>query len=216
MAAVTSFFRRPEGAGWLILSGGHVGDEQVARVLGVMGVAGPALALVPFPNDADQGKSQLLAFTDPSGLSGTVGVLEPRDGGGLPPLEALDEAALIVLVDCGPAEFLREALEDSGASDRLLGALRGGCVVVAQGVAAEVLGQFMGSEKLSPGLGWLPGAVIQSHYLPGRPCPALSGRSHLYRLGLMEESVMALGPEGTVELWGGPSPVVTFGTSWLK
>ncbi|MGA2111919.1 MAG: hypothetical protein ABSG98_07190 [Anaerolineales bacterium] len=193
-----------------------MGDEQAARVLGVMGVAGPVVVVVPSQQEAEQGRSELGVFTDLSGSPGIVVFLQPGREENSPLLAALEEAALIVMADCGPAESLREALEESEASDMLLEALRSGCVILAEGAAAEVLGQFTGSEELVPGLGWLPGAVVQAHHLPDRPCPALSRRSHLYRLGLVEESVLALGPGGAVELWGGPSPVVTFGTGWLK
>ncbi len=216
MAAATSFFRRPQGAGWLILSGGRVGDEQAARVLGVMDVAGPVVVVVLSAGEVEQGTSELAIFTDPSGLPGSVGVLDPAGGGNPSVLEVLAEAALIIIADCGPDESLRQALEESGASDVLLEALRSGAVILAEGAAAEVLGQFTGSEEPAPGLGWLPGAVIQTHYLPDRPGPRLPQRSHLYRLGLGEGAVLALGPGGSVEVWGQPSPVVTLGTGWLR
>ena len=193
-----------------------MGDEQAARVLGVMDVAGPVVLVVLSPGEVEQGASELAVFTDPSGLPGSVVVLDPPGGGNPSLLEVLGEAALIVIADCGPDESLRQALEESGASDVLLEALRSGSVIIAEGAAAEVLGQSTGGEEPAPGLGWLPGAVVRTHYLPDRPCPALPQRSHLYRLGLGEGAALALGPGGSVEVWGQPSPVVALGTGWLK
>lgn len=216
MTAVTSFFRRPEGTGWLILSGGALGDEQVARVLGTMAVAGPVVVVVPSESEKAKGESELTAFLDASGLPGSVVFLRTPGEESDRLLLVLGEAAVIVVADCGTAESLLLALEESQASDVLLEALRNGSAILAEGAAAEALGEFIGNRELIPGLGWLPGAVIQAHHTPDRACPGLSHRSHLYRLGLAEGTALALGPQGSVELWGQPSPVVTFGTGWLR
>ena len=94
-------------------------------------------------------------------------------------------------------------------------------VVMGLGAPAAGFGEavFPGSVgQPGPGLQWLPDAVI----LPGTattPDAAdlhewLRGGARRFALRLPPESMLAFGPQGEVEVWGGPQPGLTLGPGW--
>ena len=72
---------------------------------------------------------------------------------------------------CSPilpdAETYVRGIGQTDANDFLLAALDAGVVIVAEGAAAESLGQQIAAvdgQSGAPGLGWIPGAIIQTHF----------------------------------------------------
>jgi hypothetical protein len=69
-------------------------------------------------------------------------------------------------------------------------------------------------------LGWLGAALV----VPGQDTPAelASVRQHLtanpkaYALGLSEYTLVALGPEGEIEVWGASKPTIILGQGWRE
>ncbi len=144
--------------------------------------------------------------------------------------EEISEATLILLPDGATANLYVEALGETDAGEFLLSALDDGAVIVAAGSAAEAMGELIaepdgdrlpdlrggddGHRAGTPALGWIPSAIIQSHFSVGIPIPASLKRKDLFRLGLPDGVSLALGPGDEREIWGEEKPVITFRGWW--
>jgi hypothetical protein len=210
----------------LVLSGGSPIDVHVERALALVEHAGTAVAVVPtaeFLGPAEEALDPWIAFTGWNGKAVDCGSPEIVE-------DSVFEATLILLPDCGEARGYVEALNETDAGEFLLAALDGGAVIVAAGSAAEALGELIadpgavlipdsfgrdsGNRSGRPALGWVPNAIIQSHFAAGTPVPAALQRKDLFRIGLPEGVSIALGPEDEREIWGEEKPVITFRGWW--
>lgn len=138
---------------------------------------------------------------------------------------ALRIAALpAVYLGGGVADHLLDAIAGSPAAEALEGLWRGGGVVAAIAAAAQACGvavRSIAGGELIPGLGWLPGAVIETNFDPGhdrRLRKLLTAPGVRLGLGIPSGSAVLLGPAGAIEvvgtafLLGGPeADLVTLG-----
>lgn len=207
MSLPARVFLRVRAPGWLVLVGSLPGLEGAPIWM-----------------------ERLLAHTD---LSRPVNWLQ-SDLYGLEPAEFLNalEDILDRSIEPTPVEDL--GWENSGllfvsvppdtpeVQDRILECLRGGGTLTAIGGAAAALGEMQASAagQVTAGLGWMPSSVILTPSGPGVRDPAvldwLRGPERRYALRFSEGSVLALGPEGEVEVWSEPPPAVTLGPSWTR
>jgi len=225
-SVLSQLFRRPPGTGWLILCGGSTTDDHVLRALALVERAGTAIAVVPAPEFlgmAEEALDPWIASTGWSGKAVDCGSPEVVE-------EEVAEAALVLLPDGVVANLYVEALGQTDAGEFLLSALDEGALIVAAGSAAEAMGELIAEssagrfQDLQGGdgdhragytaLGWIPGAIIQSHFTAGAPIPASLKRKDLFRLGLPEGASLALGPGEEREIWGEEKPVITFRGWW--
>ena len=225
-SVLSQLFRRPPGSGWLILSGGLPTDDHVQRALALVEHAGTAIALVPtaeFLGPAEEALDPWIALTGWGGKAVDCGSPDAVE-------EEVSEAALVLLPDGAAANLFVEALGQTDAGEFLLSALDEGAVIVAAGSAAEAMGELIaesnpdhlpdlhggndGHRAGSPALGWIPGAIIQSHFTAGIPIPASLKRKDLFRIGLPDGVSLALGPGDEREIWGEEKPVITFRGWW--
>lgn len=108
----------------------------------------------------------------------------------------------------GVADHLIDALEGTPCLEALRAKLEQGGTVAAIAGAAQSLGQVARSlfgGKLVPGLGWLPGGVIEPNFEPkaSRRLRRLLGHSDAqWGIGIAAGSALLLGPEGEVETVG--------------
>jgi hypothetical protein len=227
MASVLSqLLRRPPGFGWLILSGSPPTDDHIHKTLALIEHAGNAVAVVPAPGFLPPAEEALEPWLVISGWNGKVvdcGFPEIME-------EAVSEAALILLPDLATPDMFVEAFGQIDASQFLLAALDDGVVIVAAGPAAEAMGEVLagsssnnipGSERENIGdrfgrsaLGWIPGAIIQSHFSENTPPPGSFKRKDMFRIGLPEGVSIALGPGDEREIWGEKKPTITFRDWW--
>ncbi len=113
-----------------------------------------------------------------------------------------------------------ERLAAADASSRLLACLRSGGALAAFGGSAAAFGEVFVTETggLTPGLGWLPASILLPEPAPAADDATLRAwlRSPEKRIALRlpRSSVLALGPEGEVEVWGGAQPALTLGPAW--
>jgi hypothetical protein len=227
MASVLSqLLRRPPGSGWIVLSGGSPIDEHVERALALVEHAGTAVAVVPTAEYlplAEEALDPWVAFTGWNAKAVNCGFPDIVE-------DAVSEATLILLPDCGEAQEYVAVLNETDAGEFLLAALDEGAVIVAAGPAAEAVGELIadpgavlipdplggdgGNRSGRPALGWIPNAIIQSHFVAGTPVPAVLQHKDLFRIGLPEGASIALGPEDKREIWGAEKPVITFRGWW--
>lgn len=217
-SVLSKLFRRPPGSGWLVLSGGSIPEDLIQRALALVDKAGSVVAVVPAPEHLPDAENALQAWTDISGWSGRVVDCETSDV-----LEdALSEAALVILPDLADPETYSRALGQTDACEFLLAALDAGVVIVADGPAAEAMGDQLfaaGDDSTAssvgrPALRWLPGAVIQTHFSENQAPPITFKRKELFRIGLPEGVAIAMGPEEEREIWGSGKPTITFREWW--
>jgi hypothetical protein len=214
---LSKILRRPPGKGWLVLTGANPREEQILRILALVQHAGSVLALTPRVMDVASAEIALGDWLEPSGWLGRArafGALDSLSADAL--YEEVEESALIVFPDIGDAASIAEALALTDLPETILAAMDDGVVCVACGVAAEVLGEWLvlPDGQAVPGLGWIPSSVLQAHFESQTPCPILTKRPGLFRLGLPGGAALALGPEQERELWGEEKPTLTFGIGW--
>jgi cyanophycinase-like exopeptidase len=122
---------------------------------------------------------------------------------------ALRVAALpAVYLGGGVADHLLDAVAGSPVAEALEQRWREGGVVAAMAAAAQACGAVVRSiagGELLPGLGWLPGAAIETNFDPGhdrRLRRLLAAPGVRLGLGLPAGSAVLLGPRGAVEVVG--------------
>ncbi len=108
----------------------------------------------------------------------------------------------------GVADHLIEALAGTPALEALRAKLAAGGLVVAIAAAAQACGVEVRSVfggRMIPGLGLLPGAVVETNFDPGhdrRLRKLLEGTEAKFGLGIPAEGAILLGAEGTFEAVG--------------
>jgi hypothetical protein len=215
-SVLSTLFRRPPGSGWLVTSGGCITDDLIARALALVEHAGNVVVVVPSPAHLSAAETALESWADISGWDGCV--VDCESSGAIE--DALSEAALAVLPDLADPETYSRALGQTDACEFLLAALDAGVVIVADGPAAEALGDRIavaeGSPAGKPALRWIPGAIIQTHF-SGQPIsPAALKRKDLFRIGLPEGVAIASGPAEEREIWGDGKPTITLNEWWTS
>jgi len=137
----------------------------------------------------------------------TLPIYRPRDARRAKNLERIAECAAVYLGG-GVADHLLDALADSPAAEALAAKLAAGGVVVAIAAAAQALGTAARSIRPGetiPGLGWLPGGVVEPNFDPEhdrRLRRLLQAPGATWGLGLAAGSCLLLGPEREAELVG--------------
>jgi hypothetical protein len=207
---------RPPGSGWLVISGGSLPDAQMLRVLELTDRAGTIVAVVPRSEALPQAEEWLSTWLDLSGRPGRP--IDCDAGNSLE--ETIAEASLILLPDLFPPQVVAQSIGQSDAVEYLLEAIDDGALILAEGDAAEALGEVVEGRKDSgeadptSGLNWIPSTLIQAHFAPSRSPDLLLMRTQLMRIGLPDGTAIALGPEGDREIWGETQPILTFGSRW--
>lgn len=127
----------------------------------------------------------------------------------------------LFLLSGDDAEGWIEALTLSNLGAALKDALMDGALIFAVDAAASALGSWamvVGKDEPQRGANWLPGAMILPRLLD--PAESETVRSWLrvhervYALGLAGGGIVAFGPDGEFQLWGGDNPTVLLGSGW--
>lgn len=215
--------RRLPGGGWLALVGG--GEFTFEETLDADAAwlekvppeeeAGPIGFLPAASGSVDYGE-HFAAYLDEvfERRVVTLPIYRSRDARRGKNLERI-EACAAVYLGGGVADHLLDALADSPAAEALVAKLAAGGVVVAIAAAAQAVGVAARSIRPGetiPGLGWLPGGVVEPNFDPEHSSTERRLRRLLrapgatWGLGLAAGSCLLLGPpdpEGrAVELVG--------------
>lgn len=204
---------RPAGGGWLALIGGgefsfgetYEADEAwLAKVPldGAVGFLPTASGSIDYGHHfADYLEGEFHRLCE------IVPVYRGRDARRGKNLERI-AAAAAVYVGGGVADDLLDTLADSPAVEALLDKLRSGGTVVAIAAATQALGRWVRSldpRRHLPGLGWLPGGVVEPNFAPDhdrRLRQLLAQPGARWGLGLPAGSALLLGPGGEHEIVG--------------
>ncbi|HET7010604.1 MAG TPA: hypothetical protein VFI11_07505 [Anaerolineales bacterium] len=203
-----SVLRRVGGAGWLVL-GGSVprmtgGSTWMDELLSRIDLGRPAAWLATAPN----AEAPVQFLEDLQGLIGAPVDRLPAAGIGW------ETCSVVILTTPASLSALRSI------EARLRACLEAEGVVVALGAPAAAFGEAHLGETGPPvdGLGWLQGAIVLLDPQPAsedeRLRDWLVSTEKRYALRLPEASILGLGPEGEVEVWGMARPGVTLGSAW--
>ncbi len=204
--------RRLPGEGWLALVGG--GEFTFEETLDADAAwlertpPGPVGFLPAASGSVDYGR-HFTAYMEEvfERRVVTLPIYRARDGRRGKNLERIEECAAVYLGG-GVADHLLDAVADSPAAEALLAKLASGGVVVAIAAAAQALGVAARSIRPGetiPGLGWLPGGVVEPNFDPGhdrRLRRLLQAPGATWGLGLAAGTCLLLGPERAVERVG--------------
>ena len=135
--------------------------------------------------------------------------------------EELYETAGLILLTGGQTQDWIRTLELSESCLKIKRLLQECGLVLATGPAATALGSWVFidmEEKPIPGLGWLDGAVVLPNVQDPVEIPGvkklISQHELSYALGFPQGAILALGPKGEVEVWGGTPPTIALGRGW--
>ncbi len=215
---VAPLFSRRHVGGWLVLAPelpgfGGAYPDLAAHLLERVDLGRPAVCVCA--SSAELKKAGRFAEE----LEGLLGAECPVHLlGGTAGLPA--ETAMAVLCGGDVAAWV-EALSAESPTSRSLEALAEEGLVLAAGPAAGASGAWaLLPSQADPAraAGWLTEAIV----LPGANDPGeeaslrerLSGLTRLYAVALPPGSILALGPEGKVELWGSVRPTILLGGGW--
>ncbi len=203
---------RLAGSGWLVLIGGgefSFGEtEEVDRAWLARVPPGPIAFLPTASGSADYGHHFANYLQQIFGrIAFTVPIYHPRDAKRGKNCERIRSAAAVYLGGGVADEFLA-TLADSPAAEALLQQLTQGGTVVAQAAAAQALGQVVRGlrrNQVLPGLGFLPGGVVETNFDPAhdrrlrqlRDQPGVS-----WGVGITAGSSWSLGPDGQTVVVG--------------
>lgn len=204
--------RRIPGRGWLALLGGGeftFGETvDVDRAWMAKVPPGPVGFLPAASGSTEYG--DYLASYLAEGFDRELEVLpiyRRRDARRAKNLERIAGCAA-VYVGGGVTDHLLEVLADEPAGAALARKLADGGVVVGIAGAAQVFGVAVRSllaREVVPGLGWLPGGVVEPNFDPGhdrrlRELLAFAGAT--WGVGIPAGAALLLGPDGATEVHG--------------
>lgn len=200
------------GDGWLALLGGgefSFGETLDADAAWIARTPAGPVGFVPAASGSTDYGDELAAYLEDEfeRAAETVPIYRPRDARRGKNAERLRAVAAVYLGG-GVADRLVEALSGSPAHESLLERLRSGGTVVAIAAAAQALGvatRSIAPGRVIPGLGWLPGGVVEPNFDPGhdrRLRKLLAEPGVRWGLGIPAGAAVLLGPGGAVELVG--------------
>jgi cyanophycinase len=203
---------RPAGPGWLALLGGgefSFGETLDADRAWLEKAGEGAVGFVPAASGSVEYGQHFATYLRETFArdAETLPVYRVRDARRGKHAERIAELAAVYLGG-GVTDHLLEALLDTPVAEALLERLRQGGVVVAIAAAAQALGvaaRSLFGGKTVPGLGWLPGGVVEPNFDPGhdrRLRQLMADPGVRWGLGIPAGSAVLLGPDGVTEVVG--------------
>lgn len=205
---VSGLLNWPEGAGWLILSGGNSAAGMVRASVLIHAGPGPIAYLCTSGNlsAAHNALEDMESLGAPSGYVVDTTIEDEETT-----YELLTEAGIIVLGHAVSPSIMVDNLR--GSLDQVLGdAHEKGAFLLAEGASATAFGSWLTEEdELLPALAWLEGVLITT----GMEEPLEASPLTDLNLHIPDESALALGPNGAIELWGKQDVRITLGSEYL-
>lgn len=219
MSFSEGLFRRPHGAGWIILADSLPGIDAAGLGLSdhasLQGLDGAPLLIV-HPGESVSISEAMIAQEgrfDETPLLVSVGEVDAA---------SVEAAAVIVMSGGSIRDWARE-LRSGVFGEMIQSKIQSGGLILACDSVAAVLGEWwldLETESAQPAAGWLPGALI----LPGMEDPGVSPLvrdlmqeyEHMYAVGLGFGSMLALGPAQEVEVWSIKPPSILLAKGWMR
>ncbi|NJL94476.1 MAG: hypothetical protein HC915_12505 [Anaerolineae bacterium] len=212
-----SVFRWRTGKGWLVLAGS--GDFNASAMQDIeaavlrRAVSHGPLAFIWAASDLERGDRYLDHVEELGGRTGYLVDIINEDDDSL--RQQLTEAGIIVLGDGPQMIRLRNGL-GGAVQEALQTAYERGATLYAHGDAAMLLGGWtlLPGETTRRGQGWLADALVVPRYTSERGADVravLAGLENAFGVGIGQNSALALGADGVVDLWGEQQVTVLLG-----
>jgi hypothetical protein len=204
-----------DGRGWLVLSGGAGGAVR-AQAIGRLAADG-GVAYITLGSNADEGEQVLADMADLGAPSGYMVDILSEDDETIQ--SKLAQAGMVVIEAAADAAQMRSALMGA-ASDGIQIAFENGAIVLAEGSSAAAFGSWVLAldERIVTGLEWLEGALVVTGTSAVGASPdaqrVLRAQAEAIAVGIDDQSALALGPDGEVELWGDGQVTVALGRAY--
>lgn len=201
------FFHWPDGAGWIILSGGNSAASIVRADALIRSGPGP-IAYISTDGDIDAAQRALedmASLGAPSGYLVNAAIDEPDAI-----RELLTEAGIIVLdQELSPYEVVEQLR--GFLNQVLITAYENGAMILAEAASCSAFGSWLiEDDELLPALCWLDDALITTGEAQSIDRASLTS----LQLHIPAESALALGPAGQLELWGNQDIQITLGSEY--
>ena len=197
----------PDGAGWIILSGGNSAASIVRADALIRSGPGP-IAYISTDGDIDTAQRALedmASLGAPSGYLVNAAIDEPDAI-----RELLTEAGIIVITpdqELSPYEMFEQLR--GFLNQVLITAYENGAMILAEAASCSAFGSWLIEDgELLPALCWLDDALITTGEAQLVDLASLTS----LQLHIPAESALALGPEGQLELWGNQDVQITLGS----
>ena len=196
--------RRVPGQGWLALLGGgefSFGETLAADRAWLAKTPPGPVGFVPAASDSAEYGRHFTTYLEATFAREVevIPVYRPRDARRGKNAERIRECAAAYLGG-GVTDHLLDTLAGSPAAEALARKLEAGGIVVAIAAAAQAAGAVTRSifgGKLLPGLGWLPGGVVETNFDPAhdrRLRGLLAAPGVEWGVGLATGSALLFGP----------------------
>ncbi len=204
--------RRIRGAGWLALLGGgefSFGETEEADHAWLARTPPGKVGFLPAASGSTEyGEHFATYLRDAFDREvETIPVYRGRDGRRGKNRQRIEDVAAVYLGGGVPDQLL-DAVRETPCADALVAKLQSGGVLAAMAAAAQCAGQVarsMFGGGAIPGLGWLPGGVVEPNFDPAhdrRLRQLLEQSAVSWGLGIPARSAVLLGPEGEAEIHG--------------
>ncbi len=203
---------RIPGNGWLALVGGgefSFGETEAADQAWLAKAGEGNVGFLPTASGSEDYGRHFAVYLDEYFERGSeiVPIYRGRDVRRRKSLERIAELPALYLGG-GVADQLLGTLRESPAAEALAGRIASGGVVVAIASAAQAVGTVardLRGKGILPGLGWLPGGVVEPNFEPAhdrRLRQLLERREVRWGVGIPAGAGLLLGPEGEAEVRG--------------
>lgn len=202
-----------EGKGWLVFSGG-ASSEIRSQVL-TRAEADGAVAYVSLSED--RGDALMEDMDDLGAPTGYLVDLTQDRGEGLK--RHIEEASVIVIEVGSSLEPLLQTLDDDTKAV-LRGAYEQGSVILIEGLAINAFGRWVVDDDggIVEGLNWLEDVFLEPSVTSAEESRAVQDIMQVYAqaiaIEIAEESAIAFGGDGRVELWGEQQVTISLGRQY--
>jgi len=205
-------FKRIPGAGWLVVIGGgefSFGETAEIDQGWLQKIADGPVGFLPTASGSTDYFHHFAEYLDENFGRDVelIPVYRGRDARRQKNIDRVEECAAIYIGGGVPDELL-STLSDSPMQEALSRKLGSGGAVVAIAAAAQAVGQMarslFGGANL-PGMGWLPGGVIEPNFEPDhdrRLRRMMAEPDVSWGVGLPASSAILLGPDNETEVFG--------------
>jgi hypothetical protein len=175
------------------------------------------VAYITLGSNADEGEQVLADMADLGAPSGYMVDILSEDDETIQ--SKLAQAGMVVIEAAADAAQMRSALMGA-ASDGIQIAFENGAIVLAEGSSAAAFGSWVLAldERIVTGLEWLEGALVVTGTSAVGASPdaqrVLRAQAEAIAVGIDDQSALALGPDGEVELWGDGQVTVALGRAY--